>query len=277
MFADGRLYSHLVRKGSAHGSIIGDQRGNECPHCGPDDPRRICSTDLDKVGAAVDIAQRKVSKGGHGKSLSRAIYLCERSGPKAGVKGAGRRFCFETAKSSKGKDLRPCLHEYRPTDRVRARSTSCSPRIVSCPRSWRRWRGLGAQLLMQAALEAEVTEFLGRDRYQRSATAADARSGARNGYRPATVKTTAGPITLERPKLCGTTAVFSLTPVRQACLQDRRAGIVGDRLVCTRLSVRDVEATLADALRDQAAISESTVAQVCQRSRPSAAPGRGTP
>jgi putative transposase len=26
---------------------------------------------------------------------------------------------------------------------------------------------LGAQLLMQAALEAEVTEFLGRDRYQR--------------------------------------------------------------------------------------------------------------
>ncbi|MCV7237718.1 hypothetical protein H7J70_06370 [Mycolicibacterium celeriflavum] len=28
---------------------------------------------------------------------------------------------------------------------------------------------LGAQFLMQAALEAEVTEFLGRDRYQRSA------------------------------------------------------------------------------------------------------------
>jgi transposase-like protein len=26
---------------------------------------------------------------------------------------------------------------------------------------------LGAQLLMQAALEAEITEFLGRDRYQR--------------------------------------------------------------------------------------------------------------
>src|SRR6266851_8569271 len=28
---------------------------------------------------------------------------------------------------------------------------------------------LGAQLLMQAALEAEVTEFLGRDRYARAA------------------------------------------------------------------------------------------------------------
>ena len=30
---------------------------------------------------------------------------------------------------------------------------------------------LGAQLLMQAALEAEVTEFLGRERYQRAADA----------------------------------------------------------------------------------------------------------
>jgi putative transposase len=27
---------------------------------------------------------------------------------------------------------------------------------------------LGAQLLMQAVLEAEITEFLGRDRYQRA-------------------------------------------------------------------------------------------------------------
>ena len=64
-----------------------------------------------------------------------------RSRPKAGVKGAGRRFCFETAKSSKGKDLRPCLHEYHRPIVFAPRSTSCSPRIVSCPRSWRRWPG----------------------------------------------------------------------------------------------------------------------------------------
>ena len=50
---------------------------------------------------------------------------------------------------------------------------------------------LGAQLLMQAALEAEVTEFLGRDRYQRAAACADVRPGSRNGYREVTVKTTA--------------------------------------------------------------------------------------
>jgi putative transposase len=40
---------------------------------------------------------------------------------------------------------------------------------------------LGAQLLMQAALEAEITEFLGRDRYRRAAGCEDARPGSRNG------------------------------------------------------------------------------------------------
>ena len=68
---------------------------------------------------------------------------------------------------------------------------------------------LGAQLLMQAALEAEVTEFLGRERYQRAAACPDANGGSRNGYRQVTVKTTTGPVTLERPKLRGTTAAFA--------------------------------------------------------------------
>jgi hypothetical protein len=36
---------------------------------------------------------------------------------------------------------------------------------------------------MQVALEAEVTEFLGRDRYARAALTEDARPGSRNGYR----------------------------------------------------------------------------------------------
>ena len=60
---------------------------------------------------------------------------------------------------------------------------------------------LGAQSLMQAALEAEITGFPGWDRYQRAAACEDARPGSRNGYREVTVKTTAGPVTLARPKL----------------------------------------------------------------------------
>jgi putative transposase len=68
---------------------------------------------------------------------------------------------------------------------------------------------LGARLLIQTALEAEVTEFLGRARYQRAAGAEDARPGSRNGYCPTTVKTTAGPVAVERPKLRGTTERFA--------------------------------------------------------------------
>ena len=45
---------------------------------------------------------------------------------------------------------------------------------------------LGARLIIQTALEAEVEAFLGRARYQRSAAAGDARPGMRNGYGPAT-------------------------------------------------------------------------------------------
>jgi len=67
----------------------------------------------------------------------------------------------------------------------------------------------GARLLMQAALEAEVTEFLGRDRYRRAASTEDARPGSRNGYREVTVKTTAGPVVPARPKLRGTAGAFA--------------------------------------------------------------------
>jgi putative transposase len=65
---------------------------------------------------------------------------------------------------------------------------------------------LGARLLLQAALEAEVTTFLGRDRHARGQPT---RPGHRNGHAPVTIKTTAGPVVLERPKLRGTDQAFA--------------------------------------------------------------------
>ncbi len=88
---------------------------------------------------------------------------------------------------------------------------------------------LGAQLLMQAALEAEVTEFPGRDRYQRSAACQDTRPGSRNGYREVSVKTTAGPVALARAEAARHDRGVRLPPVRQPCDQDERAGVPGDR------------------------------------------------
>jgi transposase-like protein len=53
---------------------------------------------------------------------------------------------------------------------------------------------IGARLIMQQALEDEVTEFLERERYAR---AGDGVAIYRNGYEPRTVKTTSGPMELE--------------------------------------------------------------------------------
>ncbi len=56
-----------------------------------------------------------------------------------------------------------------PTDRVRAKIDELFASDRELPEILEEVARLGAQLLMQAALEAEVTEFLGRDRYQRAA------------------------------------------------------------------------------------------------------------
>jgi transposase-like protein len=124
---------------------------------------------------------------------------------------------------------------------------------------------VGAQLLMQAALEAEVTEFLGRDRYARAALTEDARPGSRNGYRDVTVKTTAGPVKLARPKLRGTADAFAS---RLSGAHVTKTNALESLVIASfvrGLSVRDVEATLADAPGDQAAISKSTVSAICQQ------------
>jgi putative transposase len=122
---------------------------------------------------------------------------------------------------------------------------------------------LGAQLLMQAALEAEITEFLGRDRYRRAAACEDARPGSRNGYREVTVKTTAGPVRLSRPKLRGTTEVFASRLFGAHVTKTHALETLVIASFVRGLSVRDVEAALAAALGDQAAISKSTVSSIC--------------
>jgi putative transposase len=126
---------------------------------------------------------------------------------------------------------------------------------------------LGARLIMQTAVEAEVEEFLGRARYQRRAEVPDAHAGSRNGFCATTVKTTAGPVTVARPKLRGTaekfvSRLFGTGVTRSNALETLViAGFVRG------LSVRDVEASLADALGPQAALSKSTVSRVCQAIR----------
>ena len=120
---------------------------------------------------------------------------------------------------------------------------------------------LGVRLLMQTAIEAEVTEFLGRERYSHGERV---RAGSRNGHCPTTVKTTAGPVTTHRPKLRGTDEAFASRLLGiGVCRTNALESLVIAGFV-RGLSVRDVEASLADALGAEAALSKSTVSRVCE-------------
>ena len=55
------------------------------------------------------------------------------------------------------------------TDRIRTKIDALFAEDRELPEVLEEVARLGAQLLMQVALEAEITEFLGRDRYQRAA------------------------------------------------------------------------------------------------------------
>ena len=156
-------------------------------------------------------------------------------------------------------------HRVSPTDRVRGHIDELFAQDKTLPEILEEVARLGAQLLMQAALEAEVTEFLGRDRYQRAGACADARPGSRNGYREVTVKTTAGPVHLARPKLRGTTEAFASRLLGSHVTKTNALETLVIASFVRGLSVRDVEAALAEALGDQAAISKSTVSAVCQQ------------
>ena len=150
-----------------------------------------------------------------------------------------------------------------PTDRIRHHIDELFARNRPLPEILEEVARLGAQLLMQAALEAEVTEFLRRDRYQRAAACEGARPGSRNGYREVTVKTTAGPVGLARPKLRGTAEAFASRLFGARVTKTNALECLVIASFVRGLSVRDVEATLADALGDQAAVSKSTVSAVC--------------
>ncbi|HZC98652.1 MAG TPA: IS256 family transposase, partial [Actinomycetes bacterium] len=120
---------------------------------------------------------------------------------------------------------------------------------------------LSVRLVVQAALEAEVSEFLGRERYARGERD---RVGYRNGHTKLHIKTTAGPVVLERPKLRGTTQSFTSRLLGKGVSRTNALEALVISGFVRGLSVRDVEAALAEALGPEAALSKSTVSRICQ-------------
>src|SRR5918994_5948277 len=122
---------------------------------------------------------------------------------------------------------------------------------------------LGARLILQQALEDEVTEFLGRARYERAEEAVS----HRNGYEPRKVRTTSGAVELERPrvrdasKLGFESRVLGKGVTRTYALESL---VIGSFL--RGLSTRDVEAVLEETFDEQVS-SRTTVSRVLEDTR----------
>ena len=122
---------------------------------------------------------------------------------------------------------------------------------------------LGARLVLQRAVEDEVTDFLGRARYERTAEA----TGSRNGTRPKPVQTAEGEIKIDLPQVRGAAERFisrvfpdSRTVIRTRPLE---ALIIGGYV--RGLSDRDIESLMEEAGLGQ--VSKSTASRICRELR----------
>src|SRR6266568_4737640 len=164
---------------------------------------------------------------------------------------------FKSYQLSEGRTT-PVSARVSPTDRIRGEIDALFDGQRDLSEVIEDVARLGARLIIQTALEAEVEVFLGRARYQRSAAVEDARAGSRNGYCDATIKTTAGPVTVARPKLRGTSEAFASQLFGKSVTKSNALESLVIAGFVRGLSVRDVENTLADALGAEAALSKST-------------------
>lgn len=125
---------------------------------------------------------------------------------------------------------------------------------------------LSLRLLIQSTLEAEVDAFLGRRRYQRRSD--ESAAGSRNGWQPpATIKTTMGPIEIQRPKLRDTDQRFCSRLFGKEVTRTNALEVLVISGWVRGLSDRDIEAALAEVLGPEAGLSRSTVSRICQRIR----------
>lgn len=154
----------------------------------------------------------------------------------------------------------PVPRRVSPTDRIRSQIDELFASDRELGAILEEVARLGVRLLMQAALEAEVTEWLGRDWCERG----DRRhAGSRNGHQPPmTIKTTLGAVELQRPKLRDTDEAFASRLLGIGVTKTNALESLVIAGFVRGLSTRDVEATLAEALGAQAALSKSTVSRI---------------
>ena len=122
----------------------------------------------------------------------------------------------------------------------------------------------GAQLILQKALEAEVDEFLGRRRYER--TEESGLRGYRNGYEPKRVHTAEGSIELKVPQVRETLEPFESVWLESIGKRSKKLLELVPAMYVKGMSQRDIEEALVEALGVEGT-GRSVINGVCQSLR----------
>ena len=102
---------------------------------------------------------------------------------------------------------------------------------------------LALRLIVEEALEGEVSDALGRKRYERGE---DGKAGYRNGYRPGKIKTAEGAVDYSAPQVRDTPEPF-VSNVRAALSgRTRELERLAVELYARGLSTRDIEDAFTD-------------------------------
>ena len=120
---------------------------------------------------------------------------------------------------------------------------------------------LAAQLMLQKAVELEVTDFLGRGHYERNGPEAAAR-GYRNGYEPKRIQTGEGTLLLKMPQVRETLEAFDSVWLKTLVTRSDKLVALIPQLYVKGLSTRDIEAALEQTLEVEG-VSKSTVSELC--------------
>ena len=124
----------------------------------------------------------------------------------------------------------------------------------------------GAQLMLQHAVELEMTEYLGR-KYYRNDTEATAARGRRNGYRTRPIRTGEGSLEIELPEARDVppgTPRFQSKILEAYVSRTESLDTLITRMYVAGMSTRDIETAFVDLLCGHG-VSRSTVSRITER------------
>ena len=117
---------------------------------------------------------------------------------------------------------------------------------------------LAVQKMVQQAVEQELTDFLGRERYERQAEPV----GYRNGYKPGRIRSAEGEIPLQVPQVRGTNEPYH-SKLREFLRGNSDVlEYVVTQMYSRGLSTRDVEEAFRDPLTGEMLLSRSAVSEI---------------